>query len=91
MADESKSIASRIEWCRQQKMQARGQLELDGWQAEEEGLQDALLNSNRASQYQHCASGVFKRYVMGFEDGQALIHAAAPGQHFTISAHRTHA
>jgi hypothetical protein len=33
---------------------------------------------------------VFKRYVMGFQDGQALIHAAAVDQHFAIPAHRTH-
>ena len=32
------SIASRIEWCRRQKTQARTQLEREGWQAEVEGL-----------------------------------------------------
>jgi hypothetical protein len=89
MAGATLSIPSRIDWCRQQKMLARAQLELDEWQAEEEGLQDALLNRNHTNQYQHCSPGVFKRYVMGFEDGQALILAAAIGQHFTLSAHRT--
>jgi hypothetical protein len=38
MAYSTKSIASRIEWCRRQKPQACTQLELAGWQAEEEGL-----------------------------------------------------
>jgi len=71
------SIVSRIEWCRQQKAQARAQLELEGWQAEEEGLRDALLNRY---QYQDYPPGVFQRYVMGFQDGQALIHAAAVDQ-----------
>jgi hypothetical protein len=33
---------------------------------------------------------VFNRYVMGFHDGQALIHAGAVDQHFTTPAHRTH-
>jgi hypothetical protein len=33
---------------------------------------------------------VFNRYVMGFQDGQALIHAAAVDQHYATSAHGTH-
>jgi predicted metal-dependent phosphoesterase TrpH len=90
MEYQTKSIASRIEWCRRQKIKARAQLELEGWQAEEEGLRDALLNSNHTNQYQHCAPGVFKRYVMGFQDGQALIHAASVDQHVPTPAHRTH-
>jgi hypothetical protein len=91
MEYQTKSIASRIEWCRRQKIQAREQLELEGWQAEEEGLRDALLNRNHTNQYQHCPLGVFKRYVMGFQDGQALIHTASVDQHFPTPAHRTHA
>jgi hypothetical protein len=90
MAYATKSIASRIEWCRRQRTQARAQLELEGWQAEEEGLRDALLNSDHTNQYQHCPPGVFKRYVMGFQDGQALIRTAAVDQHFATLAHRTH-
>jgi hypothetical protein len=87
----TKSIASRIEWCRRQKTQACAQLEREGWQAEEEGLRDALLNINHTDQYQHHSPPVvFKRYVMGFQDGQALIHAAAVDQHFAIPVHRTH-
>ena len=70
------SIASRIEWCRRQKTQARTQLEREGWQAEVEGLCDALLN-RRVHTNQLCVTGVFKRYVMGFQDGQALLRTAA--------------
>ncbi len=90
MEYQTKSIASRIECCRRQKTQARAQLELEGWQAEEEGLRDDLLNSYHTNQYQHCPPGVFKRYVMGFQDGQALIHAASVDAHFQTPAHRTH-
>ena len=90
MEYQTKSIASRIEWCRRQETQARTPLELEGWQAEEEGLRDALLNRNHTNQYRHCPPGVFNRYVMGFQDGQALIHAAAVDQHYATSAHRTH-
>ena len=89
MADATISIASRIEWCRQQKMLACAQVELDEWQAEEDGLQDAFLNRNHSNHYQHCSPGVFKRYVTGFEDGHALISLAAMGQHFTLSVHQT--
>ena len=70
------SIASRIEWCRRQKTEARTQLEREGWQAEVEGLCDALLN-RRVHTNQLCVTGVFKRYVMGFQDGQALLRTAA--------------
>ena len=90
MMFEPNNIISRIEWCRRQETQARTPLELEGWYAEEEGLRDALLNRNHTNQYQHCPPGVFNRYVMGFQDGQALIHAAAVDQHFATVAHRTH-
>ena len=90
MMFEPNNILSRIEWCRRQETQARTPLELEGWQAEEEGLRDALLNRNHTNQYQHCPPGVFNRYVMGFQDGQTLIHAAAAVQHFATPAHRTH-
>ena len=58
-------------------------LEREGWQAEADGLEDALLNTRYSkNQYQDYPPCVFKRYVMGFQDGQALIHAAAADQHF---------
>lgn len=86
----TKSIASRIEWCLRQKTQACAQHEREGWQAEEEGLRDALLDRNHTNQYQHCPPDVFKRYVMGFQDGQALIHAGAVDKDFATPAHWTH-
>ena len=70
-------------------MPACAQLDLDEWQAEEEGLQDALLNRNHSNHYQHCFPGVYKRYVMGFEDGQALMLASSHGPTFTLSARQT--
>ena len=90
MEYKTKSIASRIEWCLRQKTQACAELEREGWQAEEEGLRDALFNRNHTNQYQHCPPGVFGRYVLGLQDGQALIRATAMGQHLPTHAHRTH-
>ncbi len=77
MAYPTKSIASRIEWCRRQRTQACAQLELAGWQAEEEGLRDALLNRDHTSHYQQGPPGVFERYAMGLQDGQAVLRIAA--------------
>jgi hypothetical protein len=88
------SIASRLEWCREQKTQAHTQLEREGWQAEEDGLEDALLNTRYyRMQYQDYPPCVFGRYVMGFQDGNALIHAAAVDQQFATPdvTHGTHA
>ncbi len=71
------SIASRIEWCRRQSMQACTPLEAAGWQAEEDGLWDALLDRDHTNQYQQSPTGVFARYTMGLQDGHALIHTGA--------------
>jgi hypothetical protein len=92
MAYATTSIASRIEWCRRQKTQAHTPRERDGWQAEVEGLCDALLN-RKVHTNQLCVTGVFKRYVMGFEDGQALIRTAAVNHYFATPdvTHRTQA
>lgn len=90
MEYKTKSIASRIEWCLRQKTQARTLLELEGWQAEENGLRDALLNRDHTKQYQQGPLCVCGRYVMGFQDGEALIRAAAVDQYFATPAHRTH-
>ena len=81
----TKSIVWRIEWCRRQTMQACERLELDGWHAEEEGLRDALLNRDHTNQYRYGPSGVFERYVMGLQDGLALIRAAAVDQYHATS------
>jgi hypothetical protein len=88
MAYPTESIASRIEWCQRQSTRARAQLELEGWQAEEEGLRDALFNRNHTNQYQHCPPSVFVRYVMGLQDGEALIRTAAVSQHTPTPVHR---
>ena len=77
----SKSIASRIEWCRRQSTQACAPRELAGWQAEEEGLLDALFNRDHTNQYQQGPPGLFERYVMGLQDGQALIRTSAVYHH----------
>ena len=90
MAYATNSLASRIEWCRRQRTQAHAQLELEGWQAEEEGLLDALFNRDHTNQYQHCPPGVFERYLMGLQDGQVLIRAAAVDHYFATPDHRTH-
>ena len=73
-------IASRIAWCQHQKTQVQTQSEFEGWSAEETGLRDALLNRDHKSQYRYRPSGVLERYVMGFEDGLALIRAGAVEQ-----------
>ena len=71
------SIVSRIAWCQEQKERVELEHEREGWTAEEAGLQDALLNSDRTSQYRACTPEVFDRYVMALQDGRALIRIAA--------------
>ena len=80
------SIASRIEWCRQQSMHASSPREITGWDAEEDGLWDALLNRDHSNQYQQGPPDVLARYVMGLKDGHALKRTAAAGQDFTTHA-----
>ena len=83
------SLTSRIEWCRQQSTQACAPLEIAGWRAEAEGLQDALLHRDHTNQYQEQGPpSVFVRYVTGLQDGHALIRTAAVDQHFSTPAHR---
>jgi len=82
MDDATKSFASRIEWCRRQSMQARAPLERAGWQAEEEGLRDALLNNNHTYQYYQGPPGVFERYTMGLQYGREVLRTAAMSSQF---------
>jgi len=73
MEYQTKSIsnAPRIAWCRGQKTRARTQREREEWQAEEDGLEDALLNTTYyKKQYQDYPPCVFKKYVMGFQTGK---------------------
>ena len=69
-------VVFRMEWCRRQKTKAHPGPERDGWDAEVEGLRDALLNRDHMSKYQRAPREVLERYVLGFQDGQTLIRAA---------------
>ena len=77
MAYVTRSIASRIDWCRRQSTQAHAPLEIAGWRAEAEGLEDALLHRDHTSLYQQGPSCVFVRYVTGLQDGRALSRTTA--------------
>jgi hypothetical protein len=81
----SSSIVARIEWCRWQKMHAHTEPELEGWRAEEDGLRDALLHRDHTTLYRYSPPGVFVRYAMGFEDGQALMRLAWVESHLATS------
>lgn len=66
-------IAIRIDWCRRQIAQARTEPEVAGWRAEEDGLRDALLNSDHTEAYRLCPPEIRERYVLGLQDGTALL------------------
>jgi hypothetical protein len=87
MASANISIASRIEWCRRQSTQASAPLEIAGWRAEAEGLQDALLDRDRTTQYQQGLPRVFARYVTGLQDGRSMLRAVAVLQQFVPPTH----
>jgi hypothetical protein len=89
MAYATKSIASRIEWCRRESTKACAPLEAAGWHAEEDGLRDALLNRDHTTQYQQGPPAVFERYALGLQDGHALLRTAAVDQHHFILPTRT--
>ena len=76
MASRSNPVVYRMEWCRRQRTKTCPGPEQDGWQAEEAGLRDALLNRDHTSDYRHAPPDLLERYVLGFQDGQALIRAA---------------
>src|SRR5262249_37719311 len=78
----NKSIESRIEWCRRQSAQACAPLEIAGWRAEAEGLQDALLDRDHTTHYLQGPPSVFVRYATGLQDGRLVLRAAAVLQHF---------
>lgn len=70
------SVTIRINWCRRQIAQARTEPEVDGWRAEEDGLRDALLNCDHTEAYRLCPPEIRKRYVLGLQDGTALLRTA---------------
>ncbi len=86
MAYATKSIASRIEWCQRQSTQVCASRERAEWQAEVEGLRDALFNRDHTTQYQHGPPSVFERYALGLQDGHALLRTAAIDLHFAPPA-----
>jgi len=69
-------VTFRIVWCRRQRVKARTDLEMEAWRAEEEGLRDALLRRDHVSKYCGRSSILFERYVLGFQDGKALMRVA---------------
>jgi hypothetical protein len=69
-------VTFRIVWCRRQRAKARTDLELDAWRAEEEGLRDAVLRRDHVQKYRERSPILFERYVLGFQDGKALMRVA---------------
>ena len=72
-------INARIAWCRRQREQARTESEAEEWRAEEDGLRDALLNTNQAGAYRLSADEVLRRYKLGLRDGRGLLQVAWAG------------
>ena len=68
-------ISVRIEWCRRQSAQAYTESDIDEWRAEADGLRDALMGTDHTDNYQLCPPEVFRRYVLGLQDGTALLRA----------------
>lgn len=69
-------VKFRIDWCRDQSAQACTEREADGWRAEEDGLRDALMNSDHTEDYRLCPLEIRERYARGLQDGTALVRAA---------------
>jgi len=69
-------LTFRIAWCREQMTLACTEFESDGWRAEEDGLQDALLDRDYTDHYRLSSPEIFERYVRGFQDGTILLRAA---------------
>jgi hypothetical protein len=76
MAYAPNPVKFRIAWCRRQRTKARTETELEGWHAEEEGLKDALLDRNHTHQYRQAPPEIYERYMLGLQDGKALMRAA---------------
>ena len=73
-------VTFRIVWCRQQRVKARTDLEVEAWRAEEEGLRDAVLRRDHVHKYRKRSPILFERYVLGFQDGKALMRVARVNQ-----------
>jgi len=90
MAYATNPVVLRIEWCRRQRAKARTEPEMEGWHAEEEGLKDALLNRDHTNEYRQSPPEVFERYLMGFQDGRAVIRVAWVERSWHPAANQTH-
>jgi len=75
-------IKLRMAWCRRQSAQAHTEPELEGWRAEEAGLRDAILEQNHADHYRLSPPKIFDRYVLGFQDGTAMLALQPPPLRF---------
>jgi hypothetical protein len=69
-------VTLRIVCCRQQRAKAGTDLEVEAWRAEEEGLRDAVLRRDHVQKYRSRSPILFERYVLGFQDGKALMRVA---------------
>ncbi len=69
-------ITVRIEWCQRQSAEARTEPEVDRWHAEADGLRDALMNTDHTDSYRLCPPEILRRYMLGFQDGTALLRTA---------------
>jgi len=82
-------VTFRIVWCRRQRAKARIDLEVEAWRAEEEGLRDAVLRRDHVNKYRGQSPILFERYVLGFQDGKALMRVAQVHQFRQSGSHRT--
>ena len=90
MAMTNPSITFRIVWCRRLRKQAPTRAEEEGWLAEEQGLRDALLTRDHSYHYRSQLPSVFDRYLLGFQDAQALIRMASMERHSAQASDNVH-
>jgi hypothetical protein len=90
MAMTNPSITFRIVWCRRLRRQAPTRAEEEGWRAEEQGLRDALLTRDHSYHYRSQLPSVFDRYLLGFQDAQALIRMAPMERHSAQASDNAH-
>ena len=84
------SIIFRIVWCRKLRKQASTRAEEEEWRAEEQGLRDALFTRDHSYHYRSHLPSVFDRYLLGFQDAQALIRMASMERHPAQASDNAH-
>ena len=79
-------LIARIGWCHRQAMEAFTTLEVEGWNTEQKGLIDALLERDGTHEYPD-SSSLRERYARGLQDGRVLIQMAKirPSCHHTYT------